>query len=211
MPSAPLPRDDTSSIAASSVLRTARLRLRDLRMTDAPRLQRYASDLETARMLVGVPHPYPEGQAKRFIRKVVGSRIDEGRFRAFAIERLNGFIGVVSLSWDKVVPNVVTLSYALGRPHWGKGYATEAVAAVIRRSVLATEPTATIGAGVFFDNPASARVLTKLGFRPIEERSCYCEARGAEVPLTFYVLAPDGSEGTTDEISRSGEGLGESR
>lgn len=211
MPSAPLPHEDTFPIEPPPVLRTARLRLRSLRLADAPRLQRYASDAETARMLIGVPHPYPDGEAKRFIKRILAGQVAEGRFQAFAIERLNGFLGVVTLERDAAVPNFVTLSYALGRPHWGKGYATEAVAAVIRRSVLASEPMATIGAGVFFDNPASVRVLTKLGFRPIEERSCYCEARGAEVPLTFYMLAPDGSEGTTDEISRSGEGLGESR
>ena len=62
--------------------------------------------------------------------------------------------------------------YWLTPDAWGRGYATEAGRAVLDagRHALGIRQ---VHAGHFVDNPASGRVLTKLGFRPtgrIEER-----------------------------------------
>lgn len=57
----------------------------------------------------------------------------------------------------------VALRYALARAGWGKGYATEASAAVIDDTFdrLGLDR---LVAGVKFENPASLRVVEKLGF-----------------------------------------------
>ncbi len=57
------------------------------------------------------------------------------------------------------------LGYWLGRPFWGHGYATEAarkLAGFAFSRLKATQLTA----GYFHDNPASGRVLEKVGFAP---------------------------------------------
>jgi RimJ/RimL family protein N-acetyltransferase len=56
------------------------------------------------------------------------------------------------------------LGYWIARPHWGKGYATEAGAAVLE--VAAMLGHRELVASHFLDNPASGKVLRKLGFEP---------------------------------------------
>jgi RimJ/RimL family protein N-acetyltransferase len=57
------------------------------------------------------------------------------------------------------------LGYWIGRPYWGRGYATEAgraVLAIAREGLRLPH----LYSSHFLDNPASGRVLEKLGFRP---------------------------------------------
>jgi len=56
------------------------------------------------------------------------------------------------------------LGYWIGRPYWNHGYATEAGRAVL--DVARGLGVRTVLAETFLDNPASARVLSKLGFAP---------------------------------------------
>lgn len=62
------------------------------------------------------------------------------------------------------------IGYWIGKPYWGQGLSTEAARAIIKeaRETLGVEA---LLAGAFADNPASLRVLQKLGFKPtgIEE------------------------------------------
>ncbi|CAA9511419.1 MAG: 50S ribosomal protein acetyltransferase, partial [uncultured Sphingomonadaceae bacterium] len=60
----------------------------------------------------------------------------------------------------------IEFGYWIARPFWGRGYATEAGKAVIeaaRHSLRIKK----LSAGHFLDNPASGRVLEKIGFRPL--------------------------------------------
>ena len=92
-----------------------------------------------------------------------------------------GCIGIDALAH----PGTVEMGYWIGRTQWGQGYATEAGAAVlaIARMIGHRE----VRASHFLDNPASGRVLRKLGFEPtgrIEERfSC---GRGESAPVMEY-------------------------
>jgi RimJ/RimL family protein N-acetyltransferase len=69
------------------------------------------------------------------------------------------------------------LVYWIAPEHWGQGYATEAARALL--SLARTLGHRLITAFHFCDNPASARVLAKLGFRDTGE-VCerLCPARG---------------------------------
>jgi RimJ/RimL family protein N-acetyltransferase len=76
----------------------------------------------------------------------------------------------------------IELGYWIARTHWGNGYATEAgrAALEIARALGRTR----VLAGHFVDNPASGRVLRKLGFRETGEvRPTECRARGGELVL----------------------------
>jgi RimJ/RimL family protein N-acetyltransferase len=79
------------------------------------------------------------------------------------------------------------MGYWIGRPFWGRGYATEACQALIDIARALRLPS--LEGSHFLDNPASARVLEKLGFEPLgivaPRMSC---ARGQEVPARLMRL-----------------------
>ena len=52
------------------------------------------------------------------------------------------------------------MGYWFGRPYWGQGFATEAATAFVSEA----NKLGALNAGHFVDNPASGRVLSKVGF-----------------------------------------------
>ena len=78
--------------------------------------------------------------------------------------------------------------YWLTPDAWGRGYATEAGRAMVSAARY-TLGLRRLKAGHFVDNPASGRVLTKLGFRPtgsVTPREAL--ARGGEAPCVDFTL-----------------------
>ena len=87
-----------------------------------------------------------------------------------------GYLG----SWidaDVVAEPTRELGYWLGKPYWGKGIATRALALLLREL-----PTRPIFAHAAKDNLGSIRVLEKCGFTRIGESMYFAHARGAEIP-----------------------------
>ena len=84
--------------------------------------------------------------------------------------------------------------YWISRPHWGLGYATEAgdaFLAAARHSLRLKQ----LCAHHFLDNPASGRVLEKLGFRSTGIiASRFSAGRKASAPAKLYMLALGGTE-----------------
>ncbi len=73
------------------------------------------------------------------------------------------------------------ISYNLGRKFWGNGYATEAMRTVIKHAVEAMKINE-IGTSYAIENPASGRVLQKLGFQFVKEIPYACN--GGEIVTT---------------------------
>ena len=48
-------------------LETERLILRPLVFTDASLIQKFASNRQIADTMISIPHPYPDGEAERYI------------------------------------------------------------------------------------------------------------------------------------------------
>ena len=69
------------------------------------------------------------------------------------------------------------LGYYLARSHWGCGIATEAGAAITAYGLGLAGP-GRIVAGYHDDNPASGRVLAKLGFVAVGTGERHCLATG---------------------------------
>jgi RimJ/RimL family protein N-acetyltransferase len=85
------------------------------------------------------------------------------------------------------------LGYWLARPYWGLGFATEAGRAMVdiaRHSLRLKK----LCSGHFLDNPASGRVLAKLGFRPGGVTRRYSAGRGEEAPCRLFELELAGEE-----------------
>lgn len=89
--------------------------------------------------------------------------------------------------WNDRVP-YPELGYWITRSHWGIGIAYEAGYAALEMAFLGVGYPV-IAAGHYVDNPASGRVLTKLGFEPTGEILPYpCVARGCDVDSVEYAL-----------------------
>lgn len=157
------------------VLNTARLHLRALQMADAPLIKLFAGDYRVSRHLAVVPFPYPDGAAEGFIAATLA---DEGAGINWAITRRGDaeLIGVIGLA-EK--PEGMALGYWLAPQFWGAGLMSEAVAAVIACCRVGGVPHLLTNAHQ--DNAASARVLTKAGFRWTGAGQDYCLAQNKMV------------------------------
>ncbi|MBX3564262.1 MAG: GNAT family N-acetyltransferase [Sphingomonas sp.] len=172
-------------------VRTERLTLRPAWAEDAPLLAAAIGHEEVVRNLARAPWPYPIEAAETFVQSF--DSVADIKFLIFEhVEGRIRLIGGMGIGAHKEEPH--ELGYWLTPSAWGRGYATEAGAAVLRTAKAVGLRRVT--AGHYIDNPASGRVLRKLGFRPTGRIThLYSRGRGVEVPSTGYVL--DLTEGDT--------------
>jgi RimJ/RimL family protein N-acetyltransferase len=169
-------------------LETRRLWLRWPRLSDAGAIERYCSQWEVARYTARIPHPYPKGSAERFIYAAREANT-LGRELTLVLATIQApakAVGAISL--ERRGADRLTLGYALAPEVWGRGYATEAVRAVVD-SVFTLSPVVEIEASVQVQNPASHRVLEKAGFAHVGRGLRGAPARGAMVECDFYAMA----------------------
>ena len=164
--------------------RTERLLLRPGWAEDAPALAAAIADEMIVRNLATAPWPYRLRDAEAFLAQPRDPVLPS--FLIF--ERTEGAPNLVgSCGLGRRPSGAVELGYWIARPFWGRGYATEAAGALIAIGrALRLE---TLEGSHFLDNPASARVLEKLGFEPIgitaPRMSC---ARGMEAQARLLRL-----------------------
>ena len=140
------------------VLETKRLALRAPRLEDAKTVATLANDRRIAENTARIPHPYKTADAESFIGLVNKSDGEATFLITLRDETVLGTCGVVDGEQGAEV------GYWLGVPYWGKGYATEALHALIDYAFTDLEQ-ATLHAGARVTNPASRRVLEKCGFQ----------------------------------------------
>jgi len=139
------------------VLETARLKLRAPCSDDAQAIATLANDLRVAANTARLPHPYRIADAEEFIA-AANSRDGEA---CFMVTRDSRLIGACGVDLRGAGPE---LGYWFGAPFWGRGYATEAVRALIDYAFgdLGCER---LHSGARVSNPASRRVLEKCAFQ----------------------------------------------
>lgn len=159
--------------------RTSRLLLRPGWAEDAPALASAIGDPMICRNLYRVPWPYGIRDAEAWL----ASPRDPLLPSLLAFERTDSaprLVGGVSLG--RRPSGAVELGYWVAHDQWNRGFATEAASAVLEmaRAMGITR----IEASHYLDNPASARVLEKLGFAPtgVTAMRMSC-ARGAEAAV----------------------------
>jgi ribosomal-protein-alanine N-acetyltransferase len=145
-------------------LPTTRLWLRPYALADVPDLVRLAGAREIAATTLRIPHPYREQDAVDFVAACQPDA-DAGQSVRFAITlRDTGVLcGGAGLRLE-LDHHRAELGYWLGVPYWGHGYATEAAQAVLRYG-FDTLGLHRIYAQHVLENPASGRVLNKIGMR----------------------------------------------
>lgn len=151
---------------------TPRLTLRPITQSDAGVIQVLADDAEIARNTLQIPHPYPPGEASKWIERAILAA-SAGKILTLVLTAkpatladgipVDTALGTLSLGFDW--PNSRgELGYWLGTAYHGRGMMTEAVTALVRDS-FDRLGLARVFAQVFSGNRASQRVLEKAGFR----------------------------------------------
>ena len=170
--------------------RTERLLLRPGWREDAPALHRAIADETVVRNLATAPWHYRLADAEAYL--AAERRPWEPSLLVFrrtgAAPELIG-----TIAFGRRPNGEIELGYWIARPHWNRGYATEAGKAVIHaaRDGLRLRK---LSAGHFLDNPASGRVLEKLGFRPTgitAPRMSCARGRDADARVLRLVLAEE--------------------
>ena len=142
--------------------RTARLLLRPGWAEDAPALAAAIGDERVVRNLATAPWPYRLRDAEAFLAQPRDPALPSFLIfeRTDAAPRLLGSCGL-----GRRPSGAVELGYWVARPFWGRGIATEAATALL--DIARTLGLPRLQASHFLDNPASGRVLEKLGFEPV--------------------------------------------
>jgi ribosomal-protein-alanine N-acetyltransferase len=167
----------------SEILTTQRLVLHPLSVGDLAALVPLLSDYDVAKNLTHVPHPYSMAHAREWMAIAQTKRQMREGFH-WSVYRDKTFIGVVSVGSEQGLFN---LGYWYGKPHWGQGYATEAARRAVAFAFAELDVFA-LASGYYSDNPASGRVLEKLGFEPAGIELLHCLSRGQTVVCNRVLL-----------------------
>lgn len=139
--------------------RTERLLLRPGWAEDAPALARSIADEQIVRNLSTAPWPYHLRDAEAFL----AAPRDPVLPTFLIFERTDGAPKLVgSCGLGRRPSGTVELGYWIAREHWNRGFATEASLALI--DIAEALDLKSLEGSWFKDNPASGRVLEKLGF-----------------------------------------------
>lgn len=173
-----------SEITGQMVIPTVRFLLRPVRASDLGLIEMFGEDERLAKMTTHIPHPLPPGTIKTFLDRVIDAESDE---QIWAIDGsadgLGELLGIIALK--TVTKYQSEINYWIAPSFWNSGIASEVVPALIAAN---PHNSRSLVASVFQDNPASAKILTKIGFVLIGESEVFSLARGAMVDTWDYVM-----------------------
>jgi RimJ/RimL family protein N-acetyltransferase len=159
---------------------TERLLLRPGWAEDAPALARAIGEEGIARNLARVPYPYSLADAEAFLALPQAPR--RATFLIVLRDRPDQLVGGIGVHGDVAAE----LGYWIATPHQGRGYATEAGRAVVALAEMSLRLPRLVASHAL-DNPASGRVLAKLGFRPTGRIARLPSlARGGEMDVCLF-------------------------
>lgn len=145
-------------------LETGRLELRPLRARDAVEIEQLLNDRELASNTESIDFPYPQGVAAHWIdRNQDRWMVGEAYVLTICQKETGRLIGTIELLANKQ-NHRAELSYWIGRNFWNQGFATEAANAIVDFGFTELG-FARITSQHFTRNPASGRVLEKIGMR----------------------------------------------
>lgn len=173
-------------------LTTERLVLRPFTLADAPAVQRLAADREIARNTLLIPHPYPEGAAEEWISG--HDEKSDNHIFAIALRAGGEAMGAIGLhvEWPH---ERAEIGFWLGVPYWGNGYATEAARAVVGYALMDAGLNR-VFAYHFTGNPASGRVLLKIGMQREGTMRQHLVKWGERVDVDYYGILREDWEKT---------------
>ena len=176
-------------------LRTPGLVLRPFAPSDAPIVQLLAGVAAVANTTLTIPHPYKDGLAEAWIATHAPAYALRENV-VFAITAQDGnLVGAINLRLE-LGHHRGELGYWIGEPFWGRGYATEAVCAVIEYGFL-TLGLNRIEARHLSRNPASGRVMQKAGMRHEGQQRQHVHKNGRFEDLEYYGILRSDHDSTS--------------
>ncbi len=155
----------TPRVVEQPTLDTARLILRPLALDDAPVLAKLAGRREIADTTISIPHPYSEEKAKEWIKgHIEGAIRDKEVVFAVLTKADRQLVGTIGLRDIDQEHSQAEMGFWVAVECWRQGYATEAGRRVLQFGFEGLKLTR-IYAHHMLRNPASGRVLEKIGMR----------------------------------------------
>lgn len=171
-------------------METERLILRKLEQRDAPLyFERISSREAVAKTMLWEPHQHP-GETEALVARCVQWYADPTFCRwAIALKSDDTIIGVADLL-RFTEDHRCSFAYMIGEEFWGQGYATEALRAIFAYGFDHLN-LRQIEADHFSDNPASGRVMQKLGMQHVGSTPKAYEKNGIFHDVEVYTLTKD--------------------
>lgn len=173
-------------------LRTERLVLRRLVDSDAAAIPRLCQDREIAAGTLTIPYPYSHSDAVSWLA-MDRQRFEAGTSLVWGIATTDGeLVGTIGLNPDPAHDRA-ELGYWVGKAFWGRGYASEAGAAVLDYAFSPPPAVALnrVYAAHYPWNAASGRVLEKIGLKREGVLRQHIKKWGRYEDSVFYGLARD--------------------
>lgn len=170
-----------------TILETSHLIIRPWQDDDRPAFALMSADPKSMQYLGGV---WDLATSDNFIDRCIRHAADHGYgVQAVALKDTDefiGFAGLKNVTFTAHFTPAVEIGWRLARPHWNKGYATEAATKILEYGFSDLRLTEIISY-VTPVNKASARVMEKLGMIK-EEKSFHHPYMKKEDPLSEMVL-----------------------
>jgi ribosomal-protein-alanine N-acetyltransferase len=171
--------------AYGHVIRTHRLMLRPVEIADVERFVQIQSNWNVSGMLRMADYPPTRESMSAWLGTAPREWADGRAFR-FAVVKDGAVIGCADI--DEIADGWGDLGYWLAEANWGAGLATEAAGAV-RDFTFRDLNLDGLRSGHAADNPASGKVLVRLGFAHVDDERRWSKPRSAEIAQRVYRLA----------------------
>ncbi|MEL6379580.1 MAG: GNAT family N-acetyltransferase [Pseudomonadota bacterium] len=173
-----------------SILYDGATLLRPLSQMDVDDYHTCTNDFDIVKMTGSFPWPFTREFVVARLHRLTYQPREQGQ--AFAIEEGGQFCGSIGLL-ALIAENRYMLGFHLAKPAWGKGIMSRACQLIVDWAPEVWGPHIAVEAGHFIDNPASGRVLEKVGFvKTGEIKPVLCTSRGTNLPSVEYIWRPEG-------------------
>ncbi len=181
--------DVYAHLSETAYIETKRLVLKRLTPKNAEALYKIASDPRVSKYLLWDPHPsfsYTKSYLKNLLKLYKNHTYFEwGVF----LKENNVLIGTCGFTAFNFLSKSAEIGYSYGYQYWGRGYATEALSAVIKYGFEELKLNH-INACFALDNTASGAVLDKCGMQYIGEGE-HMIIKGCEYHIGMYTISND--------------------
>ncbi len=164
------------------------VRIEPIGLPHAAAVQQLASDPHIA-ATTNLPDPYPPDGARHWIRYLIHKRRAGAEYAFVLFNAVDELVGVNGFVDVDAGTGFAELGYWIGRPYWGRGYATAGNRLILDFGfdVLALRR---VIARPLLRNPASCRVLEKLGFRRVEtQRNGFAKFHPDDLLVVYEMTA----------------------
>jgi ribosomal-protein-alanine N-acetyltransferase len=170
------------------VFETERLILRPFRAEDAADVFEYSGDPENTRFMLWETNRTIE-DVRAFLAAEIAKYADGGNYDyAFVLKSENKLIGTGGAAvYDGYFARTAELGYILNKRYWGRGLAAEAMRPLCE-FLFNERDIRRIQAKHFVENPASGKVMRKLGMEHEGTLRDYLWARGAFRTVEMYAM-----------------------